>query len=77
MLLHFNDVVLTCGKVGVRMGRVETTLVPGAIELGNEDIAIEHFGPSEAGAEKVWVRNEDGGDFTGATELANVLNELD
>ncbi len=76
VLIHFCNVALTRGNVGMSLGRIEATLIPIAVGLGNEDVAIEHLGPGQAGAEEVGVRNEDSGDFSGGADVADMLHEL-
>lgn len=76
VVIDFDNVLLACSEVWVGRCRMQASLKPMAVELGNEDAAVEHFGPSEACTEKVGMADKDGGNLPSGTERADTLHEV-
>ena len=77
IVLDLDKVLSACRDIGVRRVAVQATLIPVAVELGDEDFAVEHLGPCQACRIEVWMRNGDRVDFAGRASCTNTLHEFD
>ena len=73
----FYNVLLACSDVLVCRCRMQASLIPFAVELRDKDVAVEHLGPGQGAAIEVWVAYQNSRDFSGGTDRANTLHELD